>query len=257
MRPALAILAATMLVLSAGCGTQQTEHVDNTPVTETPPPHEWVAVDDVSVRWTAVPGIDLDAPELLVARAFGESELFYEITGRFESTYEGFAEAVPYPIADNWRTYPRTGTVHNHVIEARALPDKLGRPSYRVIYCADESGTAVPIGDTWKTSNYTSSRPRVLAITRTGWNVPAPQVNLAVRTVHPPWNVFEGWELRLSTSKDNDFFSASRPEDRALLDYCHRGYPPSNGNFRYGDILDAPPVAQPSVPGWPQRVDGP
>lgn len=255
MRQTTAILAAAFLTLSAGCGTP-TEHTDNTRVAE-PQPHEWVAIDDVSVRWTAVPGIDLDAPEVLLARAFGESELFYEITGRLESTYEGFAETVPYLLDNGGRTYPRIGTVNNHVFEVRPLPDRFGRPSYLVAYCTDESETAVPTGDAWKTSSYALSHPRVLAITRTGWNVPAPQVNTAVRTSHPSWNVFEGWEIRLGTSVGNDFFSLSKPEDRALNDYCILDHPPSNGGFARDQPLETPPVAQPSVPGWPQRVEGP
>lgn len=254
MRPALAILAATMLVLSVGCGAP-TEHADSAPVTE-PPPYEWVPIEDISIRWTAVPGVDLDSPEVLVARAFGDSELFYEITGQYESAYEGFPEAAPY-LDNGGRTYPRTGTVNNHVFEVRPLPDRFKRPSYRVAYCTDETDTAIPTGDAWKANGASNRYTYILAITRTGWNTPVPRVDRAVRTRHPSWNVFEGWEVRLRTRWENDFFSGHDPEDRALLDYCDDEHPPSNGNFRYGDILDAPPVVQPSVPGWPQRVDGP
>jgi hypothetical protein len=255
MRRTTAILAATLVLLSAGCGTPA-EHVDSALVVE-PPPYEWVAVDDFSIRWTTVPGIDLDAPEVLVARAFGESEAFYDKTGRFHSTYEGFTDAVPNPIAEDGRTYPVTGTLNNHVIEVRTLPDRFGRQSYRVTFCSDESDTAVRTGDAWKASGTGSSLTFILSITRIDADVPLPRVNTAVRTPHPSWNVFEGWEIQITSGWKTSFFSVENPEDHALFEYCLYEHPSTNENFRYGDLLDAPPVAQPSVPGWPQRVEGP
>ncbi|HET8994457.1 MULTISPECIES: hypothetical protein [unclassified Rhodococcus (in: high G+C Gram-positive bacteria)] len=196
----------------------------------------------------------MESPEIQTVRAFQESEDFYYSSGSASSTYPGFVDAAPYNVPETTQAFPRTGTIHNHIIDIRALTDRMGRDTTRVTFCEDRSGTAEPTQNTWTVRDPGSSIT-VIAVTRTDPPNVVPILDHNMRTAHPNWNALKGWTIEQSVDFDDWFFDTRDPVDRQLVDYCTDVFQRSDPLAFPGDVLTTAPEVEPFTPGWPTALD--
>ncbi|MFD6858435.1 hypothetical protein ACFWCF_13995 [Rhodococcus sp. NPDC060090] len=254
----VAIIALVCTALCSGCATVESrpEIPSETPPTamEESPNSPNFETQNLSHRWTADPGISLESVELQAVRAFQESEDFYYSSGSVHPTYSGFIDAAPYNVAETTEAFPRTGTIHNHVIDVSTLTDRIGRDVTRVTFCEDRSNIAEPTQNTWTVRDPGSSIT-VIIVTRTDSPIVVPTLDLSTRTAHPNWNTLQGWAIEQSVDFDDWFFDISDPLDQNLVDYCTNMLRRSEPLAFPGDILTTAPEVEPFTPGWPTALD--
>lgn len=240
MKPIHPVLGAlcTLLVATACTSTPPDTTLDTstTPTTTSPAvPDVTDQIAHLTHRWYAPDGIDLDTPEIQVARAYEESENYYFVTGSVDSVYPGFQSVYPYTLPGEEMSFPEVGTIHLHIRDVFTVTDSMG-PATHVLYCRDRSRTAVPDGSLWRPSVFSFAFD--LIIRRTGKPRP-PATDPTTRTATPNWNVFDGWDV----------------EQRIIpSDLDSRCYDGSLSAFPPGEhqrMLDGPPPVEPFTPGWP------
>ena len=220
------------------------------PPTQTPPvtdPHSVHAeyARQVTYRWTAEPGIDLDSPEVQVARAFTESQ---DAWGRTEDhlsvypgypgkTYQGISVHIP----------PRIGTTYLHIYGVEPITDDNGDPATRVTVCYDKSTRAIEeTPGTWVPAE-TGFNVAVI-VTRDDRTQPVrPELDHTRRLPYPTWDVFAGWNAHWATGRHRSEATVTRT--RCALEMKH-----FNPDRRSTPI---PPPVEPFHPGWPVAVDTP
>ncbi|MCK0092529.1 hypothetical protein MWU77_17265 [Rhodococcus sp. F64268] len=193
-------------------------------------------------RWTAPNGIDLDSPEMQVARGYIESENNYDRTADPTTLYPGYKDVAQAYMSP---PTPRTGTITHHIVQVEPTTH-LGRPATEIHVCSVHMQTAKPTAAGWtrmETSFDTSLRIQQADS--------APDAPLALdynhRLPYPTWNVFDGWEVERFTDK--------RMDDDAPWRVCTSHMPGYNRDTSITEQLTAAPVVEPFYPGWPTVVD--
>ncbi|MFD6858183.1 hypothetical protein ACFWCF_12720 [Rhodococcus sp. NPDC060090] len=236
--PIRLIITATLAAVISACA----------PAATPPPPPEpdrFAALESdaqvMSHRWTAPDGIDLDAPELQVARGYIESENNYDRTADPLTLYPGYND-----IAHAYKSQPtpRTGTINHHILEVEPTTH-LGRPVTEIHVCDVLMQTAMPTDAGWtrmETRLYTSLR-----LQPADWTAGSPTIlDYDNRRPYPTWDVFGGWEVERFTDKRMGY------EDPWSI--CVTGMPEYNFDTPIREQLAAAPVVEPFYPGWPTLV---
>ncbi|MFZ2528828.1 MAG: hypothetical protein WAX14_14450 [Rhodococcus sp. (in: high G+C Gram-positive bacteria)] len=255
----IAACAAATIILTS-CSSPESDH--NTRLSETAttePSRHRADSESLTHRWFAPEGIDLEALEVQVARAFRESDNMFRSTGTLDATYPGFPDLFRHGISSSTIAFPRVGTIDDHIFDVRPVRDTRGRTVTRIVICEDRSGVAEPTGNTW-TVRETAIGVIVITVARTTDAPASPPVDPTTRAAFPTWNVFDGWTVEDSFGDHQDFdavFSSSKPEDQELQERCLRDRPQLNPDADSGDVLTAAPVVETPVPGWPIEIGEP
>ncbi|MCK0092527.1 hypothetical protein MWU77_17255 [Rhodococcus sp. F64268] len=190
----------------------------------------------MSHRWTAPDGIDLDSPEIQVARGYIESENNYDRTADPATLYPGFKD-----VAHAYKSppTPRTGTINHRILEVEPTTH-LGRPVTEIHVCDVLMHTAMPTDAGWTRMEirfYTSLR-----VQRAHWTAGSPSIlDYDNRRPYPTWDVFDGWEVERFTDK--------RMDEDAPWRICVTGMPEYNFDTPVREQLAAAPVVEPFYPG--------
>lgn len=252
----LAALAAAVITLPS-CGDAEPDHSSQTFET-TPIEYGRHRADSATLthRWFAPVGIDLEAPEVRVARAFRESDNLFRSTGTLDATYLGFPDLFRHGISSRTIAFPRVGTINDHIFDVRPVRDARGLTVIRIVICEDRTGVAEPTGNTW-TVRETAIGVIVITVARTTDEPGSPSVDPTTRAAFPTWNVFDGWTVEDNFGDHQDFdavFSSRKPEDNELQERCLRDRPQLNPNVEVGDVLTTAPVVEAPSPGWPVEI---
>lgn len=254
-----AALAAAAITLSS-CGGAESDHrspSSETTTIESSRHHADSAT--LTHRWFPPDGVDLEAPEVQVARAFRESDNMFRSTGTLDATYPGFPDLFRHGISSRTIAFPRVGTIDDHIFDVRPVKDARGRTVTRIVICEDRTGVAEPTGNTW-TVRETAIGVIVITVARTTEATASPPVDPSTRAPFPTWNVFDGWTIEDNFGDDRDFdavFSSRRPEDNELQERCLRDRPQLNPNVEPGDVLTTAPTVEAPIPGWPIEIQAP
>ena len=231
--------AALLAVITTACA-----HPEPPPAPPEPDPFAVLAADAeiMSHRWYAPPDIDLDAPDIHVARAYAESERNFIRTADISATYPGYDDVAP-----DWFTtpHPRTGTADHHILEVRTVTYN-GHPATEVHICSDYTRTAEPTDTGWtlrKRTSYLSLR-----IQRTNWSTASRlQLDYANRMPYPTWNVFDGWDVH--------WFTDGRMDHGLPWSNCYSAMPGIDYDAPRIQPVPGPPPVEPFDPGWPTAID--
>jgi len=237
-----AVLLVSCTLAMAAC-TSRPAHTESDPA-ETTDPFAVLAADAeiMSHRWYASPDIDLDAPDIHVARAYIESEWSYWRTADISTAYPGYDDVT----VDRFTSpVPRTGTADHHILEVRTVTFD-GRPAIEVHICHDYMNTAWLTDTGWMRKDrhgYTSLR-----IQRTNWSTASrPQLDYADRMPYPTWNVFDGWDVHAFTDRRMDYGLPWRN--------CYSAMPGFDYDSPRIQPVPGPPPVEPFDPGWPTAID--
>ncbi|NLU64307.1 hypothetical protein HCA61_18850 [Rhodococcus sp. HNM0563] len=196
----------------------------------------------MSHRWTAPDGVNLDAPELQVARGYIESENNYDRTADPLTLYPGFND-----VAHAYKSppTPRTGTITHHILQVEPTTH-LEQPVTEIHVCDVHTQTAMPTADGWTRMErrfYTSLR---LQQTERATN-PLSNLDYEHRLPYPTWNVFDGWEVERFTDK--------RMGENDPWRICMSQIPGITPDTPVQERLQGSPAIEPFSPGWPTLVD--
>ncbi|MGN5239366.1 hypothetical protein [Rhodococcus sp. SJ-3] len=196
----------------------------------------------MSHRWTAPEGIDLDSPEIQVARGYIESENNYDRTADPATLYPGFNHVDH--VQESPPT-PRTGTIDHHILQIEST-SHLGRPATEVHVCDVYMRTAMPTDIGWirMETRFSSS----LRIQQSDEAIESrPTLDYEHRLPYPTWNIFDGWEVERFTDK--------RIGENDPWRICRTSMPGYNRDTPITEQLATAPVVEPFYPGWPTIVD--
>lgn len=255
-----AALVVVMLALSA-CSTPESDHSTLTTSTSTISTADRYAANASTLvhRWFAPEYVDLEAPEIQVARAYRESDNLYRSTGDRNATYPGYVDLFRREISDQTIAFPRVGTIDDHIFDVRPARDRHGRAVIRIAICEDRTGVAESTGSTWAVRE-TAIGVFILAVRRTDDTVHAPVLDPTVRLPYPTWNVFDGWSVEDNLDDLRDLasvFSSNNPHDNEIQVRCSRDRRPRlNPTVSSGDILTTAPAVETPIPGWPTEING-
>ncbi|MCK0092533.1 hypothetical protein MWU77_17285 [Rhodococcus sp. F64268] len=215
----------------------------------TPPPLEpdpFAALEAdaqvMSHRWFASDGVDLDSPEIQVARGYIESENNYDRTANPDTLYPGFNDVAH---VQKSPPTPRTGTIDHHILQIEST-SHLGRPATEIHVCDVYMRTAMPTATAWirMETRFSSS----LRIQQTDQATDThPTLDYEHRLPYPTWNIFDGWEVERFTDK--------RIGESDPWRICRTRMPGYNRDTPITEQLAAAPVVEPFYPGWPTVVD--
>ncbi|MEE2060675.1 hypothetical protein [Rhodococcus artemisiae] len=196
----------------------------------------------MSHRWTAPNGINLDSPEIQVARGYIESENNYDRTADPNTLYPGYiAVAHAYKSPPT----PRTGTITHHILQVESTTH-LGRPATEIHVCDVYMQTAMPTDTEWtRMETRFSSSLRIQQTEQVAETLPT--LDYERRLPYPTWNVFNGWEVERFTDK--------RIGENDPWRICRTSMPGYNRDTPVTERLTAAPVVEPFHPGWPTVVD--
>lgn len=253
-RAAMAILFALCLI--AGCSPK------SPPAPASTFPNWPTELDGLRFRWVADPGIDLLSGPAIPVRAYVESWTIGRLTELpAPKLYPGFDQSVaagsskddnfarPERYAEKYgasrQKGPFFGNVYAHILEITAIPSGYSayvcEGTYNVYYPApDRKGLYYPM----------PSEPsvRYIEFSRRGESRDtSPQKGPLPA---PVGDVFKGWYIEESQIVDSGW---GEELGRQLGQRCDNSMP-HDSNQRaqiYQTIRDAPPTAEPALPGWP------
>ncbi|MFD6894085.1 hypothetical protein ACFWB0_05975 [Rhodococcus sp. NPDC060086] len=236
--PIRLIITATLAAVISACA----------PTATPPPPPEpdrFAALESdariMSHRWTAPDGIDLDSPEIQVARGYVESENNYDRTADPATLYPGYKN-----VAHAYKSppTPRTGTINHHILQVEPTTH-LGRPATEIHVCSVHMQTAKPTTTGW--TRLETSFDTSLRIQQTDSAAgTAVALDYEDRLPYPTWNAFDGWEVERFTDK--------RMVEDAPWRICTSRMPGYNRDTPRTEQLAAAPIVEPFYPGWPTLV---
>ncbi|MCK0092531.1 hypothetical protein MWU77_17275 [Rhodococcus sp. F64268] len=210
-----------------------------------PEPDRFAALESdaqvMSHRWTAPDGIDLDSPELQVARGYIESENNYDRTADPNTLYPGYTGVADIPRSP---ATPRTGTIDHHILQVESTMHQ-GRPATEIHVCDVYMQTAEPTATGWTRMErraYMSVLVQQSERTET-----TPILDDQHRLPYPTWNIFDGWKVERFTDK--------RMDDDDPWSICVTRMPGYSLDTPVKEQLTAAPVVEPFYPGWPTVVE--
>ncbi|MDO3402846.1 hypothetical protein QWI29_22635 [Mycolicibacterium neoaurum] len=245
----------TVTALTIGCQREAPE------VPESPPAGWPTALNDLTIAWTAEPGIDLLRGSAVAVRAYVESYYLAALTKDQKYLYPGFVQSVdannsggPAGTKELWPSTSRprvwVGTVRHHLLRIDQSGD-----DKEAVGCAYLYGSAtVDDGDYQANVSGTGPgagvRPFRLVLKSPENEQDLPPQHGPARA--PSANVFGGWRI---TNFQGDYFAlAEWPDASTDQSQCEQlaDRPPAERDFKPGNSYmrsDFP--TQPASPGWP------
>lgn len=246
-----AALAAVVLI-SASCTTQQSDAPTTTTSTSQAPIPFTGLTQDLRIRWTAEPGIDLLTGPPVIIRAYRESYILGGLMASPDFYYPGFEHAVPpavpatlnyavrpYLIGDPHledsgfqTTTPIVGTWRQHILSLTG--DRAS--GYTALVCSWDYATAVqqPGGDfTYAhrfqvpetTTPNTGTRVYRITLTAPPASAPDPAATIQRGTApKPSTDVFGGWKILTALKTYTSPIPALREPDPWPRDVYNRDY---------------------------------